>query len=273
MKKTVICLCVFSLLAVSCRNRGVRPPEQKEPHIVTAKEEMISKDMQVNLQNMIESAKGMKPLSFVSKDGDGSITLSDKEKMVKPDYLLPPSVASAAVTLAQKYSILEMLCVDRTVMELYDMPTDELDAQLARLLADINDPAMQRFISSERDSGCAFPAEAHAKLVEEEYNSNRANFFWQGESSALVEAMYILTRDVDRFLPAFDDNIVADITFDFICLHDNLLSLMEFYPDMRSLNDVLSPLYVINAISVPQLRGQLLSVKADVEKIREYLIK
>lgn len=273
MKKVFFVLSVCVLIAPSCRNRGVRPPEQKEPHIVTAKEEMISKDLQLNVQNLMESAKGMKPLEFVKKDGDGIVALSDKEKMVKPDYLLSPSLASKAVTLAQKYSILEMLCVDRIVMELYDMPTGETDAQLARLLADINDPAMQTYVSSERNSGCAFSAEAHSKLVEDEYNSNRANFFWQGESAALVETMYILTRDVDRFLPAFDDKMVADITFDFICIHDNLLSLIEFYPDMQSLNEVLSPLYVINAISVPQLKEQLLAVKSDIEKIREYLIQ
>jgi hypothetical protein len=42
---------------------------------------------------------------------------------------------------------------------------------------------------------------------------------------------------------------------------------------MESLNTALEPLYVINAISVDQLKSQLTELKGEIKAVREYLLK
>ena len=71
----------------------------------------------------------------------------------------------------------------------------------------------------------------------------------------------------------FTDESAADITYNFVCLHDGLTKTVNASPEMESLNEVLEPLYVINAITVDELKTQLLQVKDDIEKARETLLK
>lgn len=273
MKKFTFAVIAFAILALpSCKNDKKGDAEEAfDP--ATTTEEMINEEaLEADVATLIESAKQIKPVPFIQAQKDGTLALSEKEKMVKPDYLLNPSVADNLATLYQKYRAVGMLTADKNIAEMYEMSIADYNETIFKLLTDIDDPALFNFytmpsydIESDR--------EAYELFVDQEYDEGRANFFWDGITAAIIEQLYILTRDVDKFMPMFTDQLASDITFNFVCVHDGLMKMVQYYPEMVSLNQVLEPLYVINATTVAQLRTQLIEVKCDVENAREFLLK
>ena len=272
MKKlTIILLAAAALVAVpSCKNQN-KQGEAKDYSNATAAE-INAEALEVDMANLIESAKKIKAVPFLKSQKDGKITLSDKEKKVKPTFLIAPSAANNLVTLNQKYRAVGMLTSDKAIAELYEMSFADYSDAILKLLADINDPALKNFytlpsIDIESDR------EAFKVFVDEEYKEGRINYFWEGVSAGLVEQLYILTRDIDRYMPMFTDELASDITYNFVCVHDGLTKTVNATPEMASLNEILQPLYVINAISADQLKDQLTQLKGDIEVAREALLK
>ncbi len=276
MKKLTLIL-LAGLMAValpSCKNQGKKAADQAAPAVEQTEEEedMAIRALKADAANFLESAKKVKQIPFLTAKNDGSLSLTDKELMVKPDYLLDPAIANNLVTLNQKYAVTSMLFVDQKIAEIYDMPTADFSAAAVKLLTEINDPAYTEFFSIapvDLESN----VEAFEIFVKQEYDEGRETFFWQAFAASMVEQVYVVTRDIDKFMPMFTDEIATDVTFNFLCLHDNLAKMVEPYPEMASLNAVLDPLYVIDAISVDQLRDQLLQVKSDIESARAYFLK
>lgn len=274
MKKVTVILLAFAMLAIpSCKNaNNNKKAESKEVETkeISQKEQMVTEELKVNLQNLVESTKQMKSVPFIY-NVNGTIKLSDKEKMVKPDYLVDPASTNDLVTLSQKYRAVAMLSIDKVVAKLYDMPTDDMEAALAKIAVEVNDAALKDF--SEKIQANQGAGDAISEFCDREIEAGRANFFWEATAAGLVEQVYILTKNMDKFLPMFDDQSAADVTYNFVCVHDGIMKMMEFYPEMESLNSALLPLYVINAINVDQLRDQLIELKGEIEVVRAFLLK
>ena len=273
MKKITVIFLALAILAIpSCKNNGNKAKEQAPDYSQATVDELTSEALQADMANLIESAKKIKAVPFVKSNKDGKLELSTKEKMVKPDYLLDPAVATSLVTLNQKYRAVGMLTSDKSIAELYEMPTSDYSENIFKLLTDINDPALMEFYtlpSLDIESN----KEAFSIFVDDEYAAGRINYFWEGVSAGLVEQVFILTRDVDKFMPMFTDELANDITFNFVCVHDGLTKTVNSTPEMASLNEILEPLYVINAATVDQLRSQLIELKDEVEVVRAALLK
>jgi len=270
MKKFALVLLAVTLVALpSCKNRN---KEAQETEYKENAEQLITADLKLNAQNLMESAKKLKVVPFVSTTPDGKVILSDKEKLVKPDYLLDPASTNNLVTLSQKYRAISMLAADLAIANLYEMPKVDYQEAIQRLLVDINDEPMKTFASYDWDFIRNDP-QPISDLVDGEYAQDRAVFFWDGMAASFVEQLYIVTRDIDKFMPMFTDEVASELTFNFVCVHEGLVQCIELYPEMEGLNQVLTPLYAINAINVEQLREQLLSIKGDIETARAYLLK
>lgn len=271
MKKVTVILLAFAIMVLpSCKCTNNNHSESATAPEISEKEQMVTEELKVNLESLVESTKKMKP-SLIFKNSGGALQLTDKEKMVKPDYLLDPSSVNALVTLSQKYRAVAMLSIDKKVAELYGMPVDEIDAAQAKIAVDINDPALKEFsenIFNGQDAG-----EGISSFCQAEFDAGRSSLCWEAIAAGLVEQVYILTRNMDKFLPMFDDQAASDVTYNFVCVHEGITKLIEFYPEMESLNSVLLPLYVINAISVDQLRDQLIELKGEIEVIRTLLLQ
>lgn len=269
----------FSILAIalmvfavsSCKNKKKNAQEAAD-YTQATEQELVSESLESDMAALIESAKQIKSVPFLQAKKDGKITLSDKEKMVKPEYLLDVKIASGLVTLSQKYRSVGMLTSDKAIAELYDMPITDYNEAIFKLLTDINDPALTEFYtlpSMDIESN----KEAFKVFVDDEYEAGRINYFWEGVTAGLVEQLFILTRDIDKFMPMFTDELASEITFNFVCVHDGLTRTVNASPEMASLNEILKPLYVINAITAEELRGQLIQVKGEIEAARAALLK
>lgn len=267
---TILAISLMVVAVSSCKNKKKNAQEVADYSQAT-EQELVSETLEADMASLIESAKQIKSVPFLQAKKDGKITLSDKEKMVKPDYLLDVKIASGLVTLSQKYRSVGMLTSDKSIAELYDMPVTDYNESIFKLLTDINDPALTEFytlpsmdIESNKDAFKVF--------VDDENEAGRINFFWEGVTAGLVEQLFILTRDVDKFMPMFTDELAAEITFNFVCVHDGLTKTVNASPEMASLNEILKPLYVINAITAEELRAQLIQVKGDIEAARAALL-
>lgn len=259
----------------SCKNNNKQKQAEEAEAVDYSKEtaeKMLADEINVDLANLVESAKQIKPVAFLKSQKDGKLVLSDKEKKVKPTYLLDPAAANDLVTLSQKYRAVGMLTSDKIIAELYEIPTTVFNESIFRLLKDINDPALEAFFTLP-PMDIETNREAFATFVDDEFNEGRINFFWEGVAALTVEQVYILSQNIEKFMPMFTDESAADITYNFVCLHDGLTKTVNASPEMESLNEILTPLYVINAITVDELKAQLLQVKDDIEAARAALLK
>ena len=276
MKKVLYAAMAIAVVlsVASCKNNNKKQAQEAEAvdYSEATAEKILADEINVDLANLVESAKKIKPVAFLKTQKDGKLVLSDKEKKVKPDYLIAPESANDLVTLSQKYRAVGMLTSDKIIAELYEMPTNVFNEAIFTLLKDINDPALEAFFTLP-PMDIETNREAFATFVDDEYNEGRINFFWEGIAALTVEQVYILSQNIDKFLPAFTDETAADITYNFVCLHDGLTKTVNASPEMESLNEILKPLYVINAITVDELKSQLLQVKDEIATAREQLLK
>lgn len=268
---TILAILVVAMPSSWCRTR-VKAKAKAPEYINVPASQYVNETLKADMASLIESAKGIKSVPFLKSQKDGKIALSAKEKMVKPSFLMKADIATGLVTLNQKYRAVGILSSDKAIAELYEMPVGAYGEALFKLLTDINDPALMDFYtlpSIDIESN----KEAFGVFVDGEVAEGRINYFWEGVTAGLVEQIFILTRDIDKFMPMFTDELASDITYNFVCVHDGLTKTVNATPEMASLNKILEPLYVINAISVDQLRKQLTELKGDIEVARAALLK
>jgi len=208
----------------------------------------------------------LKQLPIV-QDGENGIKLTDEEKQVKPDYLLDPAIADNATTLAEKYRALSALTVDKKIAALYDMPTDDFDKAIQKLAADVNDPSFKVL-----DNATSIYETSQA-LYNAMNENGRINFFWQLVSTSLVEQLYVISQNSEKFLSSFDDDAASNITFRIVLLTDAVARLAEYDEEFAPVAKAIEPLVVLNAISVDQLKTQMEEAKEEIVAARNALLK
>lgn len=271
MKKfAIIAIALTVVAASSCKNRASnkQAEEQEATPEMSQKEQMIQAELQINLAAFVESTKKINNLPF-ERGQEGEFKLTEKDKKVKPDYLLDPNCVNDLVSLSQKYRAISMLMVDKVIAGLYELPVERYEQAISKLAVDINDPSFKSLTEMK-----SLPSgEMTSKLYEDECAAGRPNLFWESIAAGLVEQLYVCTKNIDRFTAMFDDETASDVTYNFVLLHEGIISLVDLYPEMESLNQALYPLYVINAITVDQFRQQLTELKGEIEIVRALLIK
>lgn len=270
MKKlAIILLAVAVVVLPSCKNQKKAVAEEPVTKEMSQKEQYITGELKLNAEALVESINKLQPAGFVTKVNNGEYALTDKEKMVKPEYLFKPDKVDNFVTLSQKYRVSGVLLVDRAIAEYYEMPVSDYDAAISKLAAEINDSALNGYIKSLKEGG---KVTAFGSIYDAEVEANRVNYFWECAVGMLIEQIYICTQNIEKFMPMFDDQSASDVTYNFILVHENLRQLVEYYPELKPLNEVLEPLYVINAISVDQLRSQLTELKGEISVARAFML-
>ena len=147
------------------------------------------------------------------------------------------------------------------------MPVDEYDKAITKLAADINDPS---FKNIEEDAPVA---EATETLYNAMSENGRINYFWQIAAASLAEQLYLVNQNSEKFLTAFDDEAAANSTFRIVLILDALDRLSEYDPDIKPVADALTPLDVLNATTVSELKAQLAEAKDKINAARQAIVK
>ena len=147
------------------------------------------------------------------------------------------------------------------------MPVEEYEAAISKLAADINDPSFKVV----DDASTIF--ETGQKLYDAMNENGRINYFWQLVASSLVEEIYVITQNTEKFITAFDDDSAANVTFRIVLLSDAVSRLSEYDPEFEPVAKAVDALSPLNAISVDQLKAQLEEAKEKIAEARAKLLK
>ena len=268
MKKitAILAAAMCLVLAVSCGQK--KNAEAQEAPVEKSQAEIQQEQViMVHLDSLASQLTQINPIGIVGSVKDGQIALSDKEKQVKPDYLTDPAVVKDVQTLSQKYRAIAVMCVDKEIAKLYDMPVSDYDAALVKLYADVNDPALKAF-----SEGVELKENIQA-FYDESKEAGRVPLFWEAVSAALVEQMYITGKNSDKFIQAFTDQSATDFTWYVTLLTLGVEDLAKINPEYASLNETLKPLTKIDAISVDMLKSQLEEMNDELAVSHENLLK
>ena len=258
MKKLSILAVAFAAIAfAACGNKTANNTESADSVVKSFEQEQIEASIKMHVDSLASEVGKLKQLPFLQADNEGSFKLTKEEKQVKPDYLLDPSVAENATTLAEKYRIMAALEVDKNIAKLYEMSIDDYEKALTKLGADINDPSFKVLENTS-------PAETPQVLYDSMNENSRINYFWQSAAASLIEQIYCASKNSDKFLAAFDDDAL---------ILDALNRLSEYDPDIKPVAEALATLDTLNATTVAELKSQLAEAKEQIDAARKAITK
>lgn len=268
MKKLSILAASFAAIVfAACGNKTAQNAESADSVVKSFEQEQVEASIKMHVDSLASEIGKLKMVPFLQSDGNGGIKLTKEELQVKPDYLLDPAVAENAAVLSEKYRLLSALDIDRRTAKLYEMPTEDYDKAITKLAADINDPS---FKVLENEGSVS---ETTQTLYDEMEKNGRLNYFWQLAASSLVEQLYLANQNSDKYLSTFTDEAAANTTFRVVLILDALKRLAQYDPEIAPVSEALSPLEVLNATTVAELKSQLAEAKDKINAARAALIK
>ncbi len=270
IKKTMKKLSFFAVALAAmafaaCGGNKSAQTEENSDSLVVFEQQQIEAAIKMNFDSLAAEVARLKQLPVVQKNG--MIVLTDEEKQVRPHYLLDLSVAEEAMTLAEEYRVLSALEVDKEVAALYDLPMEGYDKAIAKLVADINDPSF-KVLDSE------YSIYESSQMLYDAMNENgRINFYWQIVSASLVEQLYIISQNADKFLASFDDDAASNVSLRIILIQDAINRLTEYDPELLPVAEAIDPLVVINATTVDEFKKQIVEAGDQIAQARQALIE
>jgi len=267
MKKiSFFAVALAAMTFVACGGNKSANEAQEAEAEKSFEQEQVEAKIKLELDSLSSELTKLEKLPFLEV-GENGLQLTEQEKQVKPNYLLSPSVAENATTLAEKYRALSALCVDQKIAAMYDMPTDEYQAAIAKLAADIDDPSFKAIDDVTNIH------ETSQKLYEAMNANGRINYYWQMVAGSLIEEFYVLSNNSEKFISAFNDETATATTFRIVLLDEAVGRLASYDPEFESVAKVTDTLKPLDAITVDQLKAQLEEVKENVAATRNELIK
>ena len=267
MKKfSVLAIAFAAVLFAACGGNKSAQTAENADSAKSFEQQQIEAAIKMHFDSIASEISSMKQLPFL-QEGENGVQLTKEEKQVKPDYLIAASAADEATTLAEKYRILSALNVDKKIATMYEMPTEDYDKAVTKLIADINDPSFK----AVEDANTLY--ETSSALYDAMDENGRINYFWQMASAALVEQIYIVNQNSEKFLANFTDDNAANITYRIVLILDAVKNLSQYDPDIQPVAAALAPLDVLNATTVTELKDQLATSKDKIEAARKALVK
>lgn len=269
MKKLTTFAMALAAIAFAACGGSNKPVEEAtaEDSIKAFQQSQIEENIKIQVDSIASAISNLPALSIFVEGEDGSLQLTEAEKQVKPDYLIDAKQAEETVTLSSKYRVLTIIEIDKVIAKAYDMPVDEYDAAITKLAADINDPA---FAVLNEDGSFAAVTQ---KYYDAEEENGRINYFWQVATTSLVEQLYIITQNIDKYITAIDDEAASNLTLRIAILQDAIDRLTEYDPELIPVSETIAPLSKLNAITQEDLKKELIEIKDEIQNARNTLLK
>ena len=191
---------MVAAMTVSCKNNNKKAAKTAEANaeVVEAAKTILADDVLAKIDEI-----GKPYIDEIGENRFASIIsshMTEEAKLVKPDYLLEPSEINSLVTKTQKVNALAILIADRTMMEAYEMPIEEANEAIARLMAEIGTAFS---IENENDKTISEKiTERYQKCKE----SGDLALFWQFHFAMMNEFSYLICQNPDLFF----DNLTEE---------------------------------------------------------------
>lgn len=236
MKKSylLIALAVVAAMTVSCKNSNSKKSEKQgeTKDIVAVAKVILADDVLATIDQLAEtyitSAEPGDILSQVVSD------LNDKEKLLKPDYLLDPAETYNLLTRKQKINALGIMLPERIVREAYGLPLDEFKAAAARLMADVNFPISMDIVNKDTPF-----SERVKKAYEVCKERGDLSYFWQFEFAVITSTLYLVSQNPDLFLRNVTEEQYLAFDKRFRSLRSALLELAKYDEEIAGVVEIL----------------------------------
>lgn len=261
-KNALFAMVAVALLMGACN--GKKPAQVvEETDEATFEQSQIQQKIKVELDSIANLYVQLSPVDGVFSNG--KIVLSDEEKQVTPDYLMETDSVFSLTLLSQKYRALGIFATDMEIAKLYGMDTSNYETTITKLATDVNDPSIKYFNNKN--------AEGFKSWYKSEDQNGRINYFWETCSAALLENLYIISQNAEKFLPAFDDDMAANMTYHITLIKLSLDDLAEYDENIKNLAELMAPLDALNAMTVDEMAQQLESMKPAIATARQKLLE
>jgi len=181
---------VAALTMVSCKNNKKTQSQEPTQEEVQEMKQALADSVLAEIDAIVDEYC----IAFENDFRFRGFELTEAEKLIKPDYLLDPSVSNELITKSQKINAIAFYMVDLGVRILYDMPVDEAKETIAKLASDVNIPI------DLNDYDINIP---RSERTRNQYNMLKENeevtYFWQFHNAAIKETYYIIVQNPELF--------------------------------------------------------------------------
>ena len=115
--------------------------------------------------------------------------------------------------------------------------------------------------------------ETTSALYDAMNENGRINQFWQTAAAALVEQLFIVNQNTEKFLSVFNDEAASNVTYRIVLILDAVDRLSNYDPEIKPIAEAIAPLKVLNATSLDELKSQLAEAKDNIAAARKALVK
>ena len=217
-----IALAMVAGMAVSCKNNK---KAEADAEVVEAAKTILADDVLAKIDELAQSfadeAGKFTPETVISS------SLTEEEKLIKPDYLLEASQANEMVTKSQKLNALAILMVERPVRIAYGMSTEDTDEVIARFVAEVNDPV------NFDDEMNLTPAEKTKMAYQAQKERGDIACYWQFALGLQTEADYLISKNVDVFFRNLTEEQYASLTKQFNTIINAARTLSEYDSEIK----------------------------------------
>ena len=224
-----IALVMVAAMTVSCKNNNKKAAKTAEANaeVVEAAKTILADDVLATIDELVQA--------YINADG-GEIayeeiiasSLTEEEKLIKPDYLLEASRANEMVTKSQKLNTLAILLVERPIRIAYGMPTEGTDEVIAHFIADVNSPVN---LDGNKDLTLS---EKLKKAYEFYKERGDVADFWQSYGLASVtELGYLISKNTDAFFRNINEDQYAAFLKRVTAVANAVRFLSEYDPEVK----------------------------------------
>lgn len=190
MKRTfylIALVTICSSMIASCVNNKAKEPAVEE---IQQKKQALADSVLAEIDKISEkyveaSATGFRVRGF---------ELTEKEKQIKPDFLLDPALVNTFLTKSQKINAMAIYFVEQGIRKIYDMPQDDATGAIVKLAAELGHPVEKDFWLSDAPT---------SEKVKREYASFKEMgdlaYFWQFQNAIILEYDYLVAQNPELF--------------------------------------------------------------------------
>ena len=219
---------MVAAMTVSCKNNNKKAESNEaDAEVVEAAKTILADDVMATIDELVQA--------YINADG-GEIayeeiiasSLTEEEKLIKPDYLLEASRANEMVTKSQKLNTLAILLVERPIRIAYGMPTEGTDEVIAHFIADVNSPVN---LDGNKDLTLS---EKLKKAYEFYKERGDVADFWQSYGLASVtELGYLISKNTDAFFRNINEDQYAAFLKRVTAVANAVRFLSEYDPEVK----------------------------------------
>lgn len=258
MRKIAIALLFASALIVgACGNTASKKKDAGTKSDVSLQEQYLTHDLIIKIDSLIAGFQQLGVMPHMKAIDEGTLVLTDREKRVKPTYLMPLARVNELITLNQKCRALAVYAVDREIAQLYEMPLEEYDKVIAQLMVDTDNVSLMEGAEIKVEVNALDVNSWIVTMGEEQLGKEQMHLFFETIAAGIMESLYITSLDIPRYITYFNDQTASEVSYRFLLVVEGIKSLMPYHPELESIRGILEPLNVINAINVKQLEEQL----------------